>query len=64
MIRNIFFRRRGSHKVNTREETLQRILSTARSINNVAVFRKVTTSVVTRVIKYIQAEGGHFEQLV
>jgi len=51
-----------AHKVNTREELLQQILSTARSINNAAVLRKVTSSVVTRVRKCIQADGGHFEQ--
>jgi hypothetical protein len=50
------------HKVNTREELLQRILSAARSINNAAVLRKVTSSLVTRVRKFIQADGGHFEQ--
>jgi hypothetical protein len=49
-----------AHKVNAREELLQRILSAARIINNAAVFRKVTSSVVTRVRKCIQ---GHFEQL-
>jgi len=51
-----------AHKVNTREELLQRILSAARSINNAAVFRKVTSSLVTRVRKCIQADGGHFVQ--
>ena len=44
-----------AHKVNTREE-LQGILSAA-------VLRKVTSSLVTRVRKCIQADGGHFEQL-
>ena len=38
-----------AHKVNTREELLQRILSAARTINNAAVLRKVTRSLVTRV---------------
>jgi len=51
-----------AHKVNTREELLQRILSTARSINNAAVLRKITSSLVTRVRKCIQADGGRFEQ--
>jgi hypothetical protein len=51
-----------AHKVNLRDELLQRILSTARSINNVAVPHKVTSSLVTRVRKCIQADGGHFEQ--
>jgi len=50
-----------AHTVNTRE-LIQRILSAARSINNAAVLRKVTSSVVTRVRKCIQANGGHFEQ--
>jgi len=36
-------------KVNTREKLLQRILSATRSINNTAVLRKVTSSLVTRV---------------
>jgi hypothetical protein len=51
-----------AHKMNTREELLQRILGSARSVNNAAVLRKVTSSLVTRVRKCIQAEGGHFEQ--
>jgi len=51
-----------AHKVNTREELLQRILSAARSFNNAAVFRKVTSSLVTRVRKGIQADRGHFEK--
>jgi len=50
-----------AHKENTREELLQRILNAARNINNAAVPRKVTSSVVTRVRKCIQADGGHFE---
>jgi hypothetical protein len=51
-----------AHKVNMREELLQRILSTARSINNTAVLCKVTSSLVTRVRKCMRAVGGHFEQ--
>jgi len=51
-----------AHKVNMREELLQ-ILSPARSISNAAVLRKISGSVVTRVRKCIQADGGHFEQL-
>jgi len=31
--------------------------------NGTAVLRKVTSSLVTRVRKVIQADGGHFEQL-
>jgi hypothetical protein len=50
------------HKVNTREELLQGILGAARSINNVAAFRKFTSSPVKRVRKYIEADGRHFEQ--
>jgi len=51
-----------AHKVNIRE-LLQRILSAARNINNAAVLRKFTSSLVTRFRKCIQADGGHFEQL-
>jgi len=50
--------------MNTREELLQRILSAARSINTTVALRKVKGSVVTPVRKCIQADGGHFEQLV
>jgi len=53
-----------AHKVNTREEILQRILSAARNINNAAELRKVTSSVVTKDRKCIQANGGHFKQIV
>ena len=51
-----------AHKVNTRE-LFQRILSAARTIKKAAVLRKFTISMVTRVLKYIQADGGHFKQL-
>jgi len=51
-----------ARKVNTTEELLQRIFSVARSINNAAVLRRVTSYLVTRVRKCIQADGGHFEQ--
>jgi len=47
-----------AHKVNMREELLQQILSAARSINNAAVIRTVTSSLVTQVGKHIQADGG------
>jgi len=40
-----------AQKVNTREELLQQILSVARSVNNAAVLRKVTSSLATRVRK-------------
>jgi hypothetical protein len=53
-----------AHKLNTREYLIQRIFSAARSINNVTALRKFTSSVVTRDRKCIQADGGHFEQLV
>ena len=43
-----------AHKVNTREELLQRISSAA-------VLRKVTSFLVTRVRKCIQADEGHFQ---
>jgi len=42
-----------AHKVNAREELLQRILNTARSINNAALLHKVTSSLVTWVRKCI-----------
>ena len=52
-----------AHKVNAREELLQRILSAARSLNNAAVLRKFASSLVTRGRKCIQGDGGRFEQL-
>jgi uncharacterized UPF0146 family protein len=52
-----------AHKVNTRE-LLRRILSVARSVNNAAVLRKVTSSLVTESEKGIEADGGHLRQLV
>ena len=51
------------HEVNPREELLQRIVSAARIIYSAEVLRKVTRSLVTRVRKCIQADGGHFKQL-
>jgi hypothetical protein len=51
-----------AHMVNRREELLEQILSAARSINNAAMLRKVTSSLVTRVRIFIQEDGGHFEQ--
>jgi hypothetical protein len=51
-----------AHKVNTKEELLQHILSAARSIDNAAVLRKFTSSVVTPIRKCIQADRGHFGQ--
>jgi len=53
-----------AHKVNMREELLQRFLSAAGSINKAAVLRKITSSLVTRVRKRIQADAGHFKQFV
>jgi len=52
-----------AHKVNMREELLQQILCAARSINNTAILHNVTSSLVTQVRKFIQADGGHFKQL-
>jgi len=43
-----------AHKMNTREELLQRIRSAARSINNAALMLQVR--------KCTQAYGGHFQQ--
>jgi hypothetical protein len=51
-----------AHQMNAKEELLHRILSAARSIKYAVVLRKVTSSLVTRVRKCIQADGGHFEQ--
>jgi hypothetical protein len=51
-------------RFNRTEELVHRILSAARSINNAAVLRKVTSSVATRVRKYMGADGGHFENLL
>jgi len=50
-----------AQKVNT-GELLQRILSATRSVNNAAVLRNVTSSLVIGVRKCMQADGGHFEQ--
>ena len=49
-------------KVKRRAELLQRILRATRNINNAVVLRNVTSSLVTRVRKCNQADGGHFEQ--
>ena len=46
---------------NMREELLQQILRSAKSINNAAMLCKVTSSLITQVRKCIQADGGHFE---
>jgi hypothetical protein len=51
-------------KVNTREDLVHRILSAARSINNAAVLRKVTSSLVIRVRKCMEEDWGHFENLL
>jgi hypothetical protein len=47
----------GEHKRN-----IPAILSTSRRIN-AAVLCEVTSSLVTRVRKFIQADRGHFKQL-
>jgi hypothetical protein len=44
------------HTVNTRKELIQRILSATGSINNAAALRKVSSSLVTRVRKCMQAD--------
>ena len=49
--------------MNTRGGLLQRILSAARCINKAAVLLKFTIPLVTRVRKFIYADGGHSEQL-
>ena len=46
----------NAYKVNTREELLKRILRAARSFNNAAVFRKVTSPLVKRASKFMQAD--------
>jgi len=51
-----------AHKVNTREELLQRMFGSARSIINAAVLCKVTSSLYTRVRIFIQKDGGNFQQ--
>jgi len=43
-------------------QQLRNFLSVARTINTSAALRNVTSSLVTRVRKLIQADGGHFEQ--
>jgi hypothetical protein len=52
-----------AHKVSRRDELLGRILGAVRRINNAAVLRKFTRSLVTRVGKCIQEGEGHFDQL-
>jgi hypothetical protein len=42
---------------------LTRVTRELVTLRSTAVFRKVTRSLVTRVRKGIQADGGHFEQL-
>jgi len=51
-----------AHKLNTKEELYQRSFSAARTINNAAVLRRVTSSLVTRVRNCIQADGRRLEQ--
>ena len=49
-------------KVEHERRTTPATSRAARNINNTAVLRKVTISLVTRVRKCIQADGGHLEQ--
>ena len=49
-------------QMNIGEKLLQILIATIR-ISNTTVFRKDTGSLVTWGKKYIQADGGHFEQL-
>jgi len=43
---------------------LARVTRELVTLRSTAVLRKVTSSLVTRARKGIQADGGHFEQLV
>ena len=49
--------------VNTIQTPLRRFLDTARHINEIEFLCKVTNSLVTRVIKCMQTNGAHYEQL-
>jgi len=42
---------------------LTRVTRKRLTLRSTAVLRKVTSSLITRVRKGIQADGGHFEQL-
>jgi hypothetical protein len=52
-----------AHKLNKGKELFQRNVRLARSINNAALLRKFTSSLVKRVRRCIQADGSQFEQL-
>jgi hypothetical protein len=51
-------------KVDTRDELLQQIFYALRHINNAAVLHTFTYFVVEWIKLHIQADGGHFEQLL
>jgi hypothetical protein len=51
-------------KVNTIDELLQGIFDAARRVNDTAVLRNVTLSIVERVRMCTQADGCHFEHLL
>lgn len=52
-----------ARKVNTSEELLLLLLSAARRINHAAVLRKVSTSLISRLVKYVHVNGGLFKQV-
>jgi hypothetical protein len=51
-------------KGDTRDGLLQRILDTARHVNNATVLRKITRSPEKRTGLCIPADGGDFEKLL
>ena len=50
-----------ARKVNRSGELLRRILIAARHINNAAMLRKVSTSLISRLLNCVPVEGGLFE---
>jgi hypothetical protein len=51
-----------ARKVNRREDLRRRILSAAGHINNAAMLRKVSTSLISRLVKCVHVDGGLFER--
>jgi len=51
-----------ARKVNRREDLRRRILSAAGHINNAAMLRKVSTSLISRLVKCVRVDGGLFER--
>jgi len=51
-----------ARKVNRREDLLRRILSAARHINNAVMLCKVSTSLISRLVKCVHVDGSLFEQ--